>query len=108
MLFYMSCQARLPGTLDGFVEHLGLWEMEARPPSKQKALLVTTYFDYSDSQISFAASFYTDPDDSMDSHRCSSGRGSYSGGYGVGLPADHSALLFPIMHILKVIVTFLT
>ena len=44
------------------LKHLGLWEMKARPPPKPKASLVTMHFDYSDSQISFADSFYADPD----------------------------------------------
>jgi len=48
------------------LKHLGFLEMEARPPPKPKASLVTMHFDYLDSQISFADSFYADPDYSID------------------------------------------
>jgi hypothetical protein len=43
-------------------------EMKARPPPKPKASLVTMHFDYSDSQLSFADSFYADPDYPIDSY----------------------------------------
>ena len=42
--------------------------LKARPPPKPKASLVTMHFDYSDSQISFAGSFYADPDYPIDSY----------------------------------------
>jgi hypothetical protein len=54
--------------IEKILKHLGLWEMKARPPPKPKASLVTMHFDYSDSQISFADSFYADPDYPMDSY----------------------------------------
>jgi hypothetical protein len=47
---------------------LFLWEMKARPPPKPSTLLVTMHFDYSDSQISFADSFYAAPDYPIDSY----------------------------------------
>jgi hypothetical protein len=48
--------------------HLVLWEVKARPSLKPKASLVMMHFDYSDSQISFADSFYADPDYLIDSY----------------------------------------
>ena len=52
--------------IEKILKHLGLWEMKARPPPKPSASLVTMHFDYSDSQISFADSFYADPDYPID------------------------------------------
>jgi len=62
--------------IEKILKHLGLWEMKARPPPKPSASLVTIHFDYSDSQIfrpcsrqiSFADSFYADPDYPIDSY----------------------------------------
>jgi len=52
--------------IEKILKHLGLWEMKARPSPKPKASLVTTHFDYSDSHISFASSFYADPEYPID------------------------------------------
>jgi hypothetical protein len=54
--------------IEKILEHLGLWEMKARPPPKPKASLGTMHFDYSDSQIPSFESFYADPDYPMDSY----------------------------------------
>jgi hypothetical protein len=59
--------------IEKILKHLGLWEMKARPPPKPKASLVTMHFDYSNSQILFADSFYTNPDYPMDSYLSSWG-----------------------------------
>ena len=54
--------------IEKILKHLGLWEMKARHPPKPSASLVTMHFDYSESQISFADSFYADPDYPIDSY----------------------------------------
>ena len=70
-----KCQGRMKisfiedeEVIEKILKHLGLWEMKARPPPNRSASLVTMHFDYSDSQISFADSFYADPDYPIDSY----------------------------------------
>ena len=50
------------------LKHLGLWDVEARPPPRVKTPPVTIHFDYSDSQVSSPDPFYPDSDYPMDSY----------------------------------------
>ena len=54
--------------IDKILNHLGLWEVKARPPPKVKTASVTIYLDDSESQISSPDSFYPPPDYPVDSY----------------------------------------
>ena len=50
------------------LNHLGLWDVKARPPPRVKTPSVTIYLDYSDFQLSSPDPFYPDTDYPMDSY----------------------------------------
>jgi hypothetical protein len=55
--------------IEKILKHLvGLWDVKARPPHRAKAPSVTIRLDTSDSQMSFADSFYADPEYPIDSY----------------------------------------
>jgi hypothetical protein len=48
------------------LNHLGLWDVKARPPPRVKTPSVTIHLDYSDSRFSSPDPFYPDSDYPMD------------------------------------------
>lgn len=54
--------------IDEILKHLGISDTKAKPSPVPKASLVTTHFDYSDSQRSSPDYFYADPGYPMDSY----------------------------------------
>jgi hypothetical protein len=61
--------------INKILKHLGLWDLNVRPPPKVKAPSAMISIDYSDFQVPFSAlSFYPDPDYPMDYNRISEAR----------------------------------